>query len=179
MPFPWDNLITATSTLLAGFGGGAIGAWLHGRTERHRDERVAASAHADRQRDAYAALVTTARLALRNFRQLVFVFESGAPDTPAVSDAVNQTADLSEELNRTAAVTEMLSSPEGRRHAKTIYDRAKACGDLYQSQFLRLAGLHGRRREPFDSAQARVLCDELGSAIDAFIDVIRPDLNLD
>jgi hypothetical protein len=47
------------------------------------------------------------------------------------------------------------------------------------AQYLRLAGLRRGARESFDSAGAEALCGELDTAIDAFIDAIRPDLKSD
>ena len=177
MSFPWDNLITATSVLVAGIGGGAAGAWLRGRSDQRRDDRAAETAHMDRQREAYAALVTTARLALRNFRQLKLAYVAGTPDVPAVRDAFSQAASLSEDLNRVTVVAEMLGSAQARQCAKAIYDKAKACGDLYQAHELKLAGMRRGGSDSFDAGKADTLCGDLDQAVTAFIDVIRPELD--
>ena len=68
----------------------------------------------------------TARLALRNFRQLGLAFAAKAPDIPAVNEALSQTASLAADMNKAAALAELVGSPSGRKHARAIYGKAKA-----------------------------------------------------
>ncbi len=96
----WTTLITAVATVTASLG--AI--WLKGRYDDRAQARQAADARAaareDQQRQAYGDLVTTARLALRNFRQLRIAYTAAAPDIPAVKDALSQTDSLAAEMNK-------------------------------------------------------------------------------
>ena len=98
---------------------------------------------------------------------------------PAMRDALNQAGELSEQINSVTALAEMLGSPKARFGAKSISDSAKACGDLYQAQYLRLAGLRGGGPHSFDSSEAEHLCGELEDSINSFIDAIRHELKSD
>jgi hypothetical protein len=103
--FPYDVLITAVATLAAGLGAAA---WITGyfsfRRERQRAEHDRQTAREDRQRDAYAALLVTARDALRNFRQLRLPYAAGQFSDPAVTEAISEASRLASELGRTVAV---------------------------------------------------------------------------
>ena len=67
----WTTLITAVATVTASLGA----VWIKGTAPKPgRPRRPRATARADRRRQAYGELVTTARLALRNFRQLTFAY---------------------------------------------------------------------------------------------------------
>ena len=86
------TLITAVATVSA-----ALGAvWIKGHYDDRAQARQAvqnrATAREDQQRQAYGDLVRTARLALRNFRQLILAYAANTPDIPAVNDAFAQTA---------------------------------------------------------------------------------------
>src|SRR5258707_6728314 len=71
--FPWDNMITAVSTLVAGLGG--VGLKQRGdRKDRSAEtSRQDALARADRVGAAYADLVTTAMEMELHFEQMVAV----------------------------------------------------------------------------------------------------------
>jgi hypothetical protein len=69
----WTTLITAVATAT-----GSLGAvWLKGlyddRAQARQAEQSRSAAREDQQRQAYGELVKTARLALRNFRQLLLL----------------------------------------------------------------------------------------------------------
>ena len=133
----------------------------------------------------------TARLALRNFHQLILAYAANTPDIPAVNEALNQAASLAAGINQAAALAELVGSPSGRKHARAIYDKARAVADLFQIRELLLAAgpntlagkLFGRAFPegfgaafPFDAKKAEALCDELGAAIDQFIEAVNTEL---
>jgi hypothetical protein len=187
----WTTLITAVATLAGSLGG----IWLKGifddKAQARQAEQSRSAAREDQQRQAYGELVATARLALRNFRQLRIAYTAGAPDIQAVKDALSQTDSLAAEMNKATALAELVGSPGGRKHAREIYDKAKACADLFQGHDLTLAAapstIIGKllgpaipggigKAIPFDAGKAKVLCDELAVAIDQFIDAVNTDL---
>lgn len=187
----WTTLITAVATVTASLGA----VWFKGhyddRTQARQAEERRSAARQDQQRQAYGDLVKTARLALRNFRQLGLAYAVGTPDTPAVTEAFTQAASLAADMNQAAAVAELVGSPGGRRHARVIYDKAKACADLFQGHELILAALPNTsvgklfgaalpggigKAIPFDASRAGALCDELAAAIDEFIESANTEL---
>ena len=110
---------------------------------------------------------------------------------PAVKEALSQTASLAFDMNQAAAVAELVGSPGGRHHARTIYRKARDCADLFQERELVLAAtetagrrLLGRsipdqrigRQMLFDPGRAKVLCDELAAVIDEFIEAVNTEL---
>lgn len=113
------------------------------------------------------------------------------PDIPAVKEALSQTASLAADMNQSVAIAELVGSSDGRRHARAVYDKARACADLFQKRELVLAATEtaGRRllggwipdqrisrQMLFDHGRAKVLCDELGAAIDEFIEAVNTEL---
>ncbi len=187
MPFPWDNLITAVSTLAAGIGAGIGGAWLRGRSDGRRDDRAVEAARTDRQREAYAALVTTARVALRNFRQLGIAYGMDRTSDPDAAKFLAETDAIATDLTHAIGTVELLGSSRARKYAKDVYDKAKACANPYQTRSASLAvaeRLLGTRRPsrslvPFDAATSSALCDALADAVESFIDAVRPELGAD
>jgi hypothetical protein len=70
----WTTLITAVATVTAFLGAVWIKGHYDDRAQARQATETRATARADRRRQAYGDLVTTARLALRNFRQLAFAY---------------------------------------------------------------------------------------------------------
>lgn len=187
----WTTLITGGATVSA-----ALGAvWIKGHYDERAQARQAgqnrAAAREDQQRQAYSELVVTARLALRNFRQLRVAYMADAPDIPPVREALSETDSLAANMYRAAALAELVGSPAGRKHARAVHDKAKACADLFQSRELNLAAapntVAGKllgpaipggisKVIPFDEAKAKVLGDELSAAIDEFIETANTEL---
>ena len=91
------------------------------------------------------------RHTLRNFRQLRLAYMADTPDIPAVQESFSQTAILTGEMNRpSVALAELVSSPEGRRRARSVYNRVAACADLFQTREL-------FRAAPSETAAAKLL----------------------
>ena len=142
----WTTLITAVATVTASLGA----VWIKGHYDDRAQARQAtgsrAAAREDQQRQAYGDLVTTARLALRNFRQLRTAYTADAPDIAALSETLNQTLNqttsLAADINKAAALAELVGSPDARKHARAIYDKAKACAGHFQSHEHTLADLY-------------------------------------
>jgi hypothetical protein len=139
--FPWTTLITAGAPVIASLGAVWIKSRYDDRAQARQAAGTRAAAQTDRRREAYAELVKTARLALRNFRQLGFAYAADTPDIPAVTEAFTQTASLAADMNQAAAVAELVGSPGGRQRARAIYDKARACAGLFQSRELILAAV--------------------------------------
>jgi len=171
----WTTLITAGATVSAALGAVWIKGHYDDRAQIRQAEQNRTAAREDQQRQAYGELVKTARLALRNFRMLRLAYMADAPDIPPVNEVFNQTASLAADIYKTAALAELVGSPGGRKHARAIHDKAKACADLFQTRELILAAapntvtgklpapaVPGGRGKltPFDAARANNLCDE-------------------
>jgi hypothetical protein len=180
----WTTLITAGATVSAALGAVWIKGHYDDRAQARQAEQNRATAREDQQRQAYGELVKTARLALRNFRQLHLASMVDRPDTPAVEEAFSQSASLAADLNQAAALAEMVGSAHGRQHARAVYDKARACADLFQRRELRLAaafravgrGVPDSSLIPFDEQKSNALCGELAAAIDQFIEAVNTEL---
>jgi len=192
----WTTLITAAATVSAALGAVWIKSEYDDRSQARQAVQNRATAREDQQRQAYGELVKTARLALGNFRQLGLAYAANTPDIPAVNEAFTQTASLDAEINQAAALAELAGSPSGRKHARAIYDKAKACANLFQIRELLLAAvpntpvgklLAGALPEGFwkaipletrkaEAKKAGALCDDLEAAIDQFIEAVSTEL---
>jgi hypothetical protein len=190
----WTTLITAGATVSAALGAVWIKGHYDDRAQTRQAKQNRTTARQDQQRQAYGELVKTARLALRNFRQLTLAYAADTPDIPAVSEAFTQAFKLADDLNSSGAVAELVGSPGGRKHARAIYEKAKACADLFQVRELVLAALPNttlgrlfspvasavpggiRNLAPFNAEQADALCSELATAIDQFIEAVNTEL---
>jgi hypothetical protein len=152
--FPWDNLITAASTLIAGLG--AVG--LKTRSDRKdraaEAEREDAAARAQRQELAYKALVASATELLRTYRQL-----SGelAVRTTEYHGATRRRDELEREFLHDASEAELASGSNEIR---------ESVGNL------RAAARAARAVIDDDPPQAAMAAFE--AAIGAFIDVVHP-----
>jgi hypothetical protein len=183
MAFPWDSLIAASAGVVGGLGGAGITGYLANKREGAAADRTEDAAEAGRQREAYASVIVTSRAALRNFRQLRLAYAAGAPDIPEVTEAITQASTLVVDMNQASAVAELLGSEEARRHARDIYEKAKACAYFYQARSMALAGLEKIRGKPhpaaalFDADEPARLCDDLDAAIDAFADTAREEIS--
>jgi hypothetical protein len=143
-------------------------------------DRAEFTAEEDRSRDAYATLLVTSRAALRNFRMLRLAFAAGAPDVAEVREAFSHANELASAMSQAAAVAELLGSGRPREKARPIYEKARACADMYQEHSIGMAGLEkalgalppGR----FDPDRAKQLCDVLAAAIEAFADSAHDEL---
>jgi hypothetical protein len=189
----WTTLITATATVTASLGAVWIKSHFDDRTQARQTKQNRATAREEQQRQAYGELVKTARLALRNFYQLCMAYRADAPNIPAVEQAFSQTASLAADLNQAAALAELAGTPNGRQHARTIYDKARECAELFQAQELVFAanpptdpatgkllgpvnpGGTGKRRL-FAEPNINRLIAEIETAIDQFIEAANTEL---
>jgi hypothetical protein len=160
-------LITAGAPTVTALGVVGLGA----RYSIRRDERHA-------RQGAYAGLVTAASTVLRDHRQLGIAYalnRSGDPDMAPFTARVDSDA---ADLGRAVAVAQLVGSDAAREHAKAIFERARASGEIYSRRSLDLlhAGPRAERSLPkFDIAEAESAHDKLEAAIEAFIDAVRPD----
>jgi hypothetical protein len=190
-PIVWTTLITAVATVTAALGAVWIKGHYDDRGQARQAMQARMAAQDDQCRQAYAELVKTARLALRNFRQLELAYAANTPDIPAVQEAFSQASSMAAAMNQAAALAELVGSPRGRQHARDIYDRARACADLFQIRELLLAALPNTavgkmfgglfpegfgKAIPFDAKKASALTDELATAIDQFIEAVHTEL---
>lgn len=189
--FPWNTLITAGAPVVASLGTFWLTVRYADRTQARQAAETRQTAQADRRRQAYGELVMTARLALRNFRQLSRAYAVGTPDIPAVNNAMSQTDSLTASVYQAAALTEIIASPDSRLRARSIHDKTRDCADLFQGQelitaawprtsagkaFSFLPAEVTRNAIPFDTGKAKDRCDELAAAIDQFIETVNLEL---
>lgn len=187
----WTTLITAVATVT-----GSLGAiWLKGlyddRAQAWQAEQSRSAAREDQQRQAYGELVKTARLALRNFRQLLLFYETDMLSIKAAEDAANQADGLAGDMSQADAIAELVGSPAGRQYARAVYDKARACFDFFLSREFLVAPAQNpgagevlgdappARTEVATASQAgksKALCDELAVAIDQFIEAVNAEL---
>lgn len=187
----WTTLITAGATVSAALGAVWIKGHYDERAQARQAEQNRTTAREDQQRQAYGELVKTARLALRNFRQLVLAYAANTPDIPAVNEAFSQAASLAADMNQAAALAELVGSPGARKQARAIYDKARACANHFQIRELLLAAVPNTpagklfagaypegfgKAFRFDAKKAEALCNELEAAIDDFIEAVNTEL---
>jgi hypothetical protein len=185
MPFPTDALLVAlTSGLVGGASGGLGGVWLKSHFDLKQARLATVETRAGRQRDAYASLAVTARLALRNDKQLAILYarQGQLPDDSIIRSILARTDTLADELSQAAAVVELTGSEDARKHAAAVYDAAKSAAELYQARSHRLAsgkwsGFVAAIGDVFDSAEARKRCEALADAIEAFIGAVRGEFS--
>lgn len=169
--FPWTVLITGISTL-----GASLGAvWLKSRydykTQKEQAGEATTAARSDRQREAYADLLKTARLYLRATRDLVDAnvaeeFDESGEYTSSAARAANKRLEsLTEELNEAVAKVELLGSDEARSGAKDVYNKIRAIHTELVADI-------------FDSGLAKARMEELATAMEAFVDTVRPEITL-
>jgi hypothetical protein len=189
----WTTLITAVATVSASLGAVWIKGHYDDRAQARQAQQNRTTALEDQQRQVYGDLVKTARRALRNFRQLVLAYAANTPDIPAVNEAFTQASSLAADMNQAAALAELAGSPTGRKHARAIYDKARACANHFQIRELLLAAVPNTpagklfasaypkgfgKAFPFDAKKAEALCDELEAAIDQFIEAVNTELGV-
>jgi hypothetical protein len=197
----WTTLITAVATISASLGAVWIKSHYDDRAQARQAQQNRSIAREDQQRQAYGDLVKTARLELRNFRQLGLAYVADTPDIPAVNEAISQAASLAADMNQAAALVELVGSPGVRKQARAIDDKAGACAVYFQFRELFLAAtanttvgkliagaiplrfrkeLPSDAREllPFDAEKAGALCNGLEAAIDQFIEAANTELGL-
>jgi hypothetical protein len=136
----WTTLVTATATVTVSLGV----VWINVRHDDRAQARQAgqnrAAAREDQQRQAYGELVKTARLTLRKLR---LAYAANTPTISAAMETFSQDTSLAADMNRAAALAELVGSRSGRQHAKAICEKAAACADLFQSHELILAAVPG------------------------------------
>ncbi len=181
--FPWDVLITGASTLGASVGAVWLKSYYDNKAQGRLADQAAEAARSDRRREAYAGLVKTARLVLRAFRDVIAFTTDEFEDT-AIRSTLTALETLPEDLNQTVAMVELLGSDAARSGAKDILDKARAS----QAVFVMIGrmGLYSKRAQPgkmpvlptvlSDSDQATAQCDELSTAIDRFVETVRPSI---
>jgi hypothetical protein len=176
--FPWDNLIAAGAGLIGGLGGGLGSVALRARYDRSDAQQARQDSHVDAQRNLYARLVVTARLAARNLRVL-YSAEPGTHGDDLVLNVFQRTDILADELNQAVALVQLLGSEQARTQAELVITKAQDIGAVYQARSHLImslpAGERARRLEKFDSAAMDDRIDELHAAINDFIAAVRPE----
>lgn len=117
MAFPWDNLITAVSTLTAGLGGVALKQGGDRKDSAAKAAREDQAAQAERQRLADQALVAGATELLRNCRQVIGDYETYEQDYIA---AIERRDGLCAQFFQAVADVEFCGSPEARESARAL-----------------------------------------------------------
>jgi hypothetical protein len=160
--FPWDNLITAVSTLAAALGG--VGLMERGARKERKAEAIRRDelARSERRRVAYADLVTTAGDVLLYFQQRVH-----ARMDMIVGVEVNAERGLSGEesgkqLERTISIVQLVGSNAARIAARAVHDATVVVSRLFTTSKL-------------DRKAADAAFEAMFNAIDGFLDAVRPE----
>jgi len=161
--FPWDNLITAASTLAAALGGVS----LKERGDR-KERRAEASmqdelARIERRRVAYADMVTTAGDMQLYYGQMIALRQRYMADHQAVIARSREGAETGKQLNRAIAMVQLVGSDPARTAARAVHNATAAVG---------------RTLEPareIDHEAANAAATAMFRAVDAFLDAVRPE----
>jgi hypothetical protein len=174
----WTTLITAAAAVTGSLGAVWIKGHFDDRTEVRKAKETSVAEVSGRRREAYAQLLTTARKALEQARLREATFNN----TGRVDDAFILSPD---DLAQVVALAELLGSPQSHPRVRAIYDKATA---LYQSYFqlaMPSAAPHpgtpaetvsGPSRPRSDSGTPLPSTSELETAINSFVDSVRPEL---
>lgn len=172
--FPWTVLITGVSTLGASLGAVWLKSSYDYKTQKEQTDEATTAGRTERQREAYADLLKTARLYLRANRDLAAFRdpedfdETGNYTNPVAQVAAQQLVSLTEELNEAVAKVELLGSDEARSGAKDIYNKCRALWAVFAEDEL--------ITHIFDSELAKTRGEELATALETFVDTVRPEI---
>jgi hypothetical protein len=179
--FPWNSFFISVGPLVGALGG----VWIKGRQDASREQRQAQrirqDASEDRRRGTYADFVTAAQLLLRNQRQLGHAFATRTDTRHEwIQDVFVRGNRFQDDLNKATVAVELLGSTEARRMADAVIEAVKACsniitaysGEIYAHQSRAAASVSDFPSDDLDAAM-----DEANTAVDAFIDAVRPELS--
>lgn len=162
MAFPWDNLITGASTLIAGLGG--IG--LKGRIDRKgsaadadRDDK---SARTDRVHAAYAELVTNGTDMVRCLNAYLSVRKRWMMDHTTSVQSAARVEEAGARLARSVTSVQLIGSAAARAAARAVHSAT-------------VAAAKATAQRDIDQPAAEAALGELFRAIDAFVDAVRPE----
>jgi hypothetical protein len=156
--FPWDNLITGCSTLIAALGVVGLKSGIDRRDRETMIERETASAREDRRRAAYRELVAAATAMLYNYRQRHEDEYMSEVSAARVADLRIHGEEAASKLFRAIADVEIAGTENARKSAAHLRNTALKADD---------ALVYGGAQD-----QEGPLADFDG-AIGAFIDIIR------
>jgi len=178
--FPWNSFFISIGPLAGALGG----VWIRGRQDTDREQgravRARQDAHRDRCGDAYAELVTTARLVLRNQKQLGIAFATRVDtEHQTIQDVFARGSDLLDDLNRAVVIVAITGSAESRSRANAVFGAIRTCSDIITAHS---AAVYARRTGTGSGATVSGTADLIESiataeaALEEFLDAVRPEL---
>lgn len=136
MSFPWTNLITAGSTLLAALGGASLTAALSGRAEERRLGHERRMNRTHQRTDAYAEFLRLAHADARLLGIALFRFSHGVPDDEEARKMIEETSDVVVAFNAALARVEIVGSQEAAEAAKDVSEAAARIGLRLRNSYL-------------------------------------------
>jgi hypothetical protein len=170
----WTTLFTVAGTL----GGVLLTGVFADRTQarqdedaKRRDEQASAAAVSDRQRDAYAGLLGTARYWLSAALEIQQEFEGLPRDTK-----IDRSRILVQDLTQAVARVELVGTDAARSGAEAIYKKAMAAGLV----FAHYVGLRAEAKKTgshvlpnVGSLSASEAIRDLEAEIQSFLECVR------
>lgn len=162
MAFPWDNLITAISTLVAGLG--VVGLKQRGdRAERKAEAiRQDAQDRADRRGAAYANLVTTAMDMQLHYEQMTSVRQRWTAEHPESVARARLGEETGKQFGRAISMVQLVGSDAARAAAKAVHDATVGFAGTLEPREIDRLNVDAASRAMF-------------AAIDGFLDAVRPE----
>lgn len=152
----WTTLITAVATVTGSLGAVWIKGLIDDRAQarqaeeaRRQAEQASAAAASDRQRDAYAVLLGTARYWLSAAEEIRQEFKGLPADR-----AIDRSPILVQDLTQAVARVELVGTDISRSGAEAIYDKSMAVGHVFALHLRQLTAAHDDAAHPSPSFAA-------------------------
>ncbi|MFI0374136.1 hypothetical protein ACH35V_40285 [Actinomadura sp. 1N219] len=168
MSFPWTNLITAGSTLIAALGGASLTALLSGRAESRRLAHERLMNRADQRTEGYADFLRIAQADARLLGIAGFRFSHGVPDDEEAQKMIDEMSEIVVAFQGACARVEIVGSEAAASAARRVSEAAALVG-----QRLRISYLSG---QPVDLDAGTAEHAELKRTIDQFSQLCRQEL---
>jgi hypothetical protein len=168
MSFPWTNLITAGSTLIAALGGASLTAFLSGRTDARRLDHEQRVKRRSERTDAYADFLRIAHADVRILRIALFRFEHGVPVGEEAQRMIDEAGEILVDFTAALARVEVVGSEEAAVAGKDVSEAGARIGLRLSNSFL-----SGR---PIDAAAGYAEHRVLRQRVEAFAVLCRREL---
>ncbi|NEA23499.1 hypothetical protein [Actinomadura bangladeshensis] len=168
MSFPWTNLITAGSTLVAALGGASLTAFLSGRADVRRLDHERWMNRRSERTGAYADFLGLAHADVRILRIALFRFAHGVPGDEEARRMIEEASEIVVAFNEARARVEIVGSEEAAEKAWQVSEAAAQVGLRLSDSYL-----SGR---PVESEAGTAEHRDLRRAVEQFAALCRREL---
>jgi hypothetical protein len=167
--FPWTNLITAVSTLIAAIGATYVKGTFDARAEQRRLQHERNSRRTDVRAEAYSDFVKVAHADARLLGQSLFQLAQELLDKTRIDEIVTVTSSVVDEFNGALGRVEIVGSTDAAKAALEVARAARILGARCNHAY--------QQGTPFDVPAAEAELGELSRTIGVFAASCRDELN--